>query len=242
MKKSTTYLEFSRIKKRKIIFLLISFLPILHCSNLNKKPETDQDFFEKAQGQFKRGLYLEALDTILELKYQFPYSPYSVSGDLLTADVHFDQRDWPMAQKAYRMFIDLYPQHKKVEYAYFRQVLSWNHQIPKIAGRDLSLSDKTIEVVKTFLKKYPKSKWADQVKKIKDEIYQRKIEKELKIAQLYFKKKKYNPALDRLEFLIKEHSQSKWYKQALVLAVKISQKMENKKLEKKYLKKLHSEK
>ncbi len=214
------------MKGYKLVYCIFFFL--WACQSSDKTPKTAQDLLEQAQSQAKRGYYVEALDTILKLKYQFPYSAQAEKADLLKADVFFDQTEWESAGKAYQTFIHLHPAHSEVEYAYYRQITSWNKQIPRIPDRDLSLSDKALNLISDFLKKDPKGKYTKQVKVIQNEIHDKITKKEVQIAQFYFKKEKYSKeTLNRLDTVILKYPKSKWHQEALGLALKFAEKLGN---------------
>ena len=210
----------------KLVYVIIISCFLLACQSFNKDAKTASQLLEKAQSQSKRGYYVEALDTILKLKYQFPYSSQVEKADLLKADIFFNQMEWKSASKAYQNFIHLHPSHSEVEYARYRQILSWNRQIPKIPDRDLSLSDKALSLISDFLKKYRKGKYTKEIQKINNEIHDKITKKEIQIAQFYFKKKKYSKeTLNRLETVILKYPKSKWNKEALDLALKFAEKL-----------------
>lgn len=210
---------------RVIYFIIISFF-LGACQSADKTTKTAQELLETAQSQAKRGYYVEALDTILKLKYQFPYSTQATKADLLKADVFFDQQEWESAGKAYQNFIQLHPLNSEVEYAYYRQILSWNRQIPKIPDRDISLSDKAISLINDFVKKHSKGKYIKQVREIQTEIHDKITKKEIQIVQFYFKKKKYSKeTLDRLDTVILKYPKSKWHQEALDLALKYAKRL-----------------
>ena len=204
----------------------------------DEQSQTAKALYEKAQKQSKRGYYLEAQETISKLTYQYPYSPFSVKAELLKADSAYEQADWEQAEKAYQVFIELYPHRKEREYAHWRQILSLNHQIPKTADRDLTLSKKILTVIHLFQRRFPKSSYKSQVDKIKTEVYNRQAEKEFKIASFYFKKKEYTASLGRLDVVIKNYALSSWYNSAVLLAQKIAKKLDSTALTKKYSNKL----
>ena len=218
--------------------LLLLMLCLNACQSFQKKTLSAKELFEKTKSQAKRGYYIEALEGISKLKYQFPYSPYSIQADLLKADIAFDQGEWGQALKTYEIFLELYPRHEKAQYAYFKQVLSWNRQVPKKAARDLSLAQGALTAAEGFIKKYPKSLHLEEVKKIKKEILQKVEEKELHIARFYFKTSRYKAALGRLKDLIKKSPSKKNLKLALLLAKRAAKKQNNKKLEQEYSEKL----
>ena len=227
------------MKGYKLVSGIIIFCFLWACQSSDKTAKTAQELFEKAKNQAKRGYYVEALNTILKLKYQFPYSTQAEKADLLKADVFFDQTEWESAGKAYQTFIHLHPAHSEVEYAYYRQIVSWNKQIPRIPDRDLSLSEKTLSLISDFLKKYSKGKYSKQVKDIQNEIHDKLTKKEIQIAQFYFKKKKYSKeTLNRLDAVILKYPKSKWRQEALALALQFAEKLGNSSKMKQYSKQI----
>ena len=191
--------------------------------------KTAADLFKSAEKQANRGSYSEALQTLSKLKHEFSYSDYIPKAELLRGDIYFDQMEWEQAEKAYKSFLDLYPAHKSKEYALFRRILSWKKQIPSVATRDVSLSEKALGVISEFLKHYPKGKYTEQVTKIRSDIYDLLAQKELKIAQFYFKKNKHSKAtLKRLDKVIEKYP--RWRLKALKLALRTAEKLEDQKL------------
>ena len=214
------------MKRYKLVYWLIISCFLLACQSFNKDAKTAPELLEKAQSQADRGYYLEALDTILKLKYQFPYSAQATKADLLKADIFFDQSEWESASKAYQKFIHLHPSHSEAEYAFYKQILSWNRQVPSIPDRDLSLSDKALSLIAEFLKKYPKGKHTKEIKDIQNEIHDKITKKEVQIAQFYFKKKKFSKeTLNRLDTIILKYPKSKWHQEALGLAMKFAKQL-----------------
>lgn len=227
------------MKKYKLIYGLTILCFLWACQSFNKNAKTAKEMLEKAQSQANKGYYAEALSTILKLKYQFPYSVQAQKADLLKADVFFDQMEWESASRAYQNFIHLHPSHSSAEYARYRQILSWNRQIPKIPDRDLSLSNKALSLIVNFLKKHPKGKYTKEIKDIKTEIHDKLTKKEIQIAYFYFKKKKYSKeTLKRLNTVILNYPKSKWRKEALNLALKFAEKLGDSSKMKYYLKQI----
>jgi len=227
------------MKRYKLVYWLIISCFLSACQSFNKDAKTAPELLKKAQSQANRGYYVEALDTILKLKYQFPYSAQAKKADLLKADVFFDQGEWESATKAYQNFIHLHPYHPEVEYAFYRQVVSWNRQIPRIPDRDLSLSDKALNLIVEFLKKYPKGKHTKEIKEVQTEIHDKLTKKEIQIAQFYFKKKKFSKeTLKRLDTVISKYPKSKWHQEALDLAMKFAEQLGDKSKLKHYSKQI----
>lgn len=228
------YFYLKLISKVLLVTMLYS-----SCKTVQINAKTSQGLFQRAQQEMKQGYYPEALKTLLTLKQKFPYSSETSSADLLRADIYLEQDLLEEANGYYINFISLYPQHKDIEYAYYKQVKSWEKRVPQLASRDLSLSSKVLKLLDSFLKKFPNSSYKNEVVQIRDRIDNQLREKELQIAQFYFNKKQYTSALARVKFLIRTYGNGHKYKDTLILGKLLAQKTENKALEREYQKKLN---
>ena len=225
-------------------YLLIFCLVLLniHCQSIDKEV-TEKSLFEDAQRQARRGYYVEAAETILQLKYRFPYSSYTPQTDLLRADMLFDQAEFLDAQKSYREFIRLYPRSKNKRYAFYKQIVSGDKKVPQHSGRDLSRADEIIRLAKDFLKKYKKGEYVKEVKAILATLYHRKAEKEFQIAYFYFKKKKISQeTLNRLDKVVRLYPDTPVYLKALNLALQMAQKLGDQNKVRRYLEKIKRKK
>ncbi len=206
---------------------------------MKKEVVSAESLFKKAEAQAQRGYYIEAGESILKLKYQFPYSVYVAQVDLLKADMLFDQRAFLEAQKSYQTFVRLYPRHKDTQYAFYRQILSGSQRVPKESGRDLSAADEVLSFIDTFLKQNKTGKYVKEVKDIQTSLYNRKAKKEFQIAQFYFRKEKISQeTLNRLDKVINLYPKSTIYSKALNLALQIAQKLDDQNKVQLYLSKI----
>ena len=220
-------------------FILFIFFFFLACETTDKERSlTAQELLAKAERQSNRGYYLEAIETLSKLKYLYPYSEFGSQADLLKADMAYKQSEWNQAEQSYRNFQALYPSHSKKEYAHFRQILSLDRQISKVATKDISLSKRILKVISSFEKTFPKSEYKEEVLKVKNEIYNKQAEKEYKIASFYFKKKQYKATLNRLDVVFNNYQKSDWFQPATQMAVKVATLLKDDKLKQKYLKKV----
>ena len=80
-------------------------------------------------------LYNEALDAVYsgnpkqaaslfeEVELQHPYSTWAVKAQLMAAWAYFEANDYPRSLASIERFIELYPAHKDVEYAFYQEAL-----------------------------------------------------------------------------------------------------------------------
>lgn len=147
--------------------------------------------------------YEEALRRYDEIKNKFPYSTYSKESDLRIADIYFKKEEYASAALAYSNFKYLYPNHPQIPYVSLQLGLSYFNQLPSSIDRDLSKGVNAIQEFNLVIDKYPGTEFAKTAEEKKKATQDMLAEKELYIANFYFKKEKYLSALRRYEGLTK---------------------------------------
>ena len=175
---------------------------------------TSYDKFDtsKASGSFQLAKQMEedkrfdeALMQYRDVKNRFPYSPFSTSAELQVAEVHFKKKDFTQAQGAYQLFKELHPRHKKIDYVTYQIGESIYHQLPSSNERDLSIAPQAIKQFGIVIRDYPQFEFIEKAKKRRKEIIGKLAQKELSIADFYFRIKSWKPALVRYEKYIREY-------------------------------------
>ena len=187
--------------------ILLAFL-LVHCVSY------DEFDTSKASGAF--GLakqledderYEEALMQYQDVKNRFPYSQYKVEAELQIAEIQFKKESFAEAQAAYELFKELHPTHSRVDYVTFRIGESIFNQLPSTIDRDLSVAPQAIRQFDVLLRDYPNSKFVKQAKEKRAEAVKKLAEKELYIADFYFRTDEWQHAMVRYEKYIKEFPQ-----------------------------------
>ncbi len=187
----------SKIPKLFIIFILL--LLIEGCSTVEKDPSTAEEAFKIAQDYEKADRYQIAIQRYTDVKNKFPYSSLATEAELAIADVHFKSEDYSDAQISYQNFRELHPKHAKSDYVVFRTGLSFYQQLPETIDRDLTLANDAIYSFNELLKKFPDSPYKAEADEYRKKAYSMLTEKELYIADFYFKEKIFDSALLRYE-------------------------------------------
>lgn len=173
---------------------------------------------KRAQEYENDDRFEEAIRRYQEVRSKFPYSPQAVEAELAVADVYYKQESYPEAQIAYQTFRDLRPRHPKLPYVSYRYAMSLYHQIPTTVDRDLSLAPETIMAFNDVVNKFPESEYASEAKEKRTELIRKMAEKEIYVADFYYKKKYYESALARYEYVLKEYSNLGFDEKALARA------------------------
>lgn len=187
---------------------IILLLPILLL--LNACVSYDDYDTSKASGAYglaqqlqKDERYEEALLQYKDLKNRFPYSRYAVEAELQVAEIQFAKESFPEAQGAYQLFKELHPKHKRIDYVTFQIGESIYMQLPTTIDRDLSVAPSAIMEYKILLRDFPNSEFAKKAQSRINESYTKLAEKELYIADFYYRTDKWQHALVRYENYLK---------------------------------------
>lgn len=188
--------------KRLILGLMIASLG--GCSSMDHKRDGSSDaktLFQKALELEEKGYYDEALQAFADIRDQYPYLDYSIKAKLKMADIYFEQRDYPSAQVFYELFRNLHPK-RQPDYALYRLAMSYYHRLPRVIARDFSLAIKSIGYFEELLINYPQSEFAEDGRVKLRDLQEKLIQKELYVADFYFKQKMYKSALLRYSQVI----------------------------------------
>lgn len=178
----------------KLLFIFIFFNFLFSCASEEKKADTPEAAFKIAKEYEDSERFLIAIQRYTDVKNKFPYSSYATEAELAIADVHFKNEDYPEAQIAYQNFRELHPKHSKIDYVIFRTGLSYFLQLPETVDRDVTLASDAIYSFDELIKKFPNSQYILEAQDYRRKAYTMLNEKELYVADFYFKQKQYDSA------------------------------------------------
>lgn len=171
-----------------------------------------QDRFEEAIAQFKA------------LSNKHPYSKLAVDAELRVADCYYAKQEYAESFAAYKSFKELHPRHSSVDYVTFRAAESLREQLPSSVDRDLAQATTAISLYDELLYNFPQSQYSAESKEKKLKLIQMLADKEIYIADFYFKQKKYISALTRYETFLQTFPQNVKTPYVLLYAAKSAQK------------------
>ena len=94
-----------------------------------------------------------------EVERQHPYSNWAVKSQLMAAWAYFEANDYPRALISLERFIELYPAHENVEYAYYLRALCYYEQIVDVE-RDAAMTQRSMDAFSELLRRFPNSIYA----------------------------------------------------------------------------------
>jgi outer membrane protein assembly factor BamD len=222
----------SKILKLLFIFTFLSVL--CSCASSEKKGDTPEEAFKIAKEYEDKDRYQVAIQRYTEVKNKFPYSSYAVQAELAIADVHFKNESYDEAQVSYQNFRELHPKHPKIDYVIFRTGLSYYQQLPETIDRDITLANDAIYSFNEVIKRFPNSEFYQQAQEYRRKAFTMLNEKELYIADFYFKHEQYDSALLRYQSSYSKYTGFGLEPRSLLGAYKSSSKLDDSASKEKY--------
>ena len=113
-----------------------------------------------------------------------------------------------------KRFIKIYPADKNVDYAHYLIAIIYYEQILD-EEKDLDPLIKSKKEIETFLKKYPDTDYAMDLRFKLDLILNQMAAKEISIARYYINNDKWIPAIKRLKVVVEEYDNTIFIEEAL---------------------------
>ena len=237
-------LPMSLNRAQKLIAIICLTLPLLTglsaCSGKKEKADNlaqqqVEELYSKGKSAMKSGNYQFAVQYFRALESNYPYGEYTEQAklDMIFAFDKAGQVD--KAIEAAENFIKLYPTHKNVDYAYYMKgVASFEKKQGKIdrfmkggkkAIRDPQPYRDSEAAFNELIKRYPQSIYTEDAKQRVVYIRNSLAERELYIAQYYFKAKTYVATVNRCKNVIYKYETTPTVEAALVLMERAYRKM-----------------
>lgn len=171
--------------------------------------------YAHGQGAVDSGDYDEALEQFTRLRKQYPKDKSAPQALLGSGYAHYKLGDSESAVETSNAFIQTYPDHSLVDYAYYlRGLARYNDGLRQLQNRDLTGNTRTTMARKAFesfaelVRRYPNSKY-NQDSRIRMEVLHSKLaEHEISAARTALSFNKYKEAIARAEYVIKNYSRS----------------------------------
>ncbi len=164
---------------------------------------------------YYRRNYQRSLELFEKLLYEYPLSKYLADADFYIAQCHFQMKEYDVAIEAYKDFLIRHPRDPRAEQVYFNLALCHWRLRHKNPLRDQSETKKALEAFQQFIQLYPASSLRAQAEEYIKQAKNLLAEKEVKIADFYFKKKQYWQSALRYHYAWFNYPESSYSEYAL---------------------------
>src|SRR3989338_10903192 len=108
-------------KMPKLIAIIALFSFLAGCSSKGTKTMTQGEIDLQTAKEFQEaGRYQLAIDHYSNIKNKYPLSPEAVEAELELSETYYLQGSYIEARASFEAFIDLHPNHKKIDFAAYR--------------------------------------------------------------------------------------------------------------------------
>ena len=210
----------------KIISSLLLILLLVSCSK--KEPEinipADQDksfeIYKEAVEAMNKGDYFYASKKFLEAEPILPKIEFSAKASLMSSYCLYLINFYPEATANLERFINQYPADKNVAYAHYLIAIVLYEQILD-EKKDINPLIQSKEKIEFFLKNFPDTEYALDLKFKMDLINNQLAAKEMYVAKYYIATQKWIPAINRLKIIVEDFSETVFIEEALHRLVEV---------------------
>ena len=227
---------------QKIIFIFVLTFSLLSCSQnkdieyeINKDKVDPYKLYEEALDAFDEGDYFYAEKKFSEAELNFKVIELAAKSAVMSSYSLYGINFYTEALENLERYLKKYPADKNIMYAHYLIAIIYYEQMSdeKKDLKPLLDADKKIDF---FLKKYPNSDYAIDLKFKKDLIQNQLAAKELYVAKYYVSIQKWVPAINRLRKIVEEYEKTVFIEEALHRLVEINYYLGLEKEAKKYAK------
>jgi len=176
--------------------------------------------YKKGLEAFEKNDYFYANKNFSEAELNFKNTDLAAKSAIMASYALYGINFYIEAEENINRYLKTYPADKNVAYAHYLLAIIYYEQISD-EKKDLEPLIKAKEKIEFFLKKYPESEYAIDLKFKNDLIQNQLAAKELYIAKYYISIQKWVPAINRLKIIVKDYEQTVFIEEALHRLVEI---------------------
>ena len=205
-----------------IIFLLSCGGPKIDDKALNP-PTTNEEaikIYQEALNGLQEGNFLYASKKFSEAEGMLPQIDWASKSALMSSYCLYNINFYDEAILNLERFIRIYPASEYVSYAHYLIALSYYEQILD-EDKDIQPLLISKNKIENFIKKFPNTDYAIDLKFKLDLVINQLAAKELSIARYYIKNEKWIPAINRLKIIVDEYNKTIFIEEALHRLVEV---------------------
>ncbi len=211
---------------RRIFSILLLFFILVSCSKkqaIDYEPKDKIDpyvLYEDGLKAFAVGDYFFANKKFSEAELNFKIVEYAAKSSIMSSYALYGINFYDRALENLERYLKKYPADSNVIYAHYLIAIIHYEQISD-EKKDLEPLIKAGEKIDFFLKVYPETDYAIDLKFKKGLIQNQLAAKELYIAKYYISVQKWAAAINRLKIIVKEYDKTIFIEEALHRLVEI---------------------
>ncbi|WP_350283454.1 outer membrane protein assembly factor BamD [Nitrosomonas sp.] len=212
------------------LVIMLTACGILSEKTVDQSKWSASKFYVEAKNELNEGNYAAAVKLFESLEARYPYGRYAQQAQLEIAYAYYKDQEHASAIAAAERFIQLYPHHQNIDYAYYiKGLASFNddqgilgyitHKVIKqdMSERDAKASRESFESLKQLVTRYPDSKYVPDALQRMAYLVNALARGEIYVAQYYMKRKAYVAAIKRAQFILEEYPQTPATEDALYI-------------------------
>ena len=206
-------------------FIIIITLFLYSCSKeeVIYKPTNKSDpytLYQEGLELFNNNQYFFANKKFSEAELNFETIELAAKSSIMSSFSLYGMNFYDEAEENLKRYLETYPGDKNVIYAHYLLSIIYYEQIED-QKKDLKPLIKAKEQIDFFLKKFPNTDYAIDLKFKKDLIRSQIAAKELFISKYYISTQKWVPAINRLKIIINKNDDTIFVEEALHRLVEI---------------------
>lgn len=198
---------------KKIVFFIVPAIVLLlfSCSKtpVIRSTESDADkIYQEGLFYLEKGDLSNAENRFMKVISDFSYSKYEPFATVALGKTYYQKEEYMSAITVFETFLKRHPNHESAPeallykaHSYLAQKPSDFFALPNPAERDISVVETAVVLYREYLDKYPEDKSRTEGEKKLEEAEGILIEKDLRIAEFYAKRKKCAGVFLRLQHI-----------------------------------------
>ena len=211
----------------RLIIISIFIFFLFSCTKKETRnielPSTKQEamkIYEEALKSMEDGQYLIASERFDKSESLLPQTEWAAKSALMSSYCLYTLSFFEEAILNLKRFKKLYPADPNMDYASYLIAVIYYEQIAD-EKKDIEKLIFTKKAIEDFLKKYPNTDYAMDLKFKLDLVINQMAAKEISIARFYIQNEKWIPAINRLKVVVEEYDKTIFVEEALFRLVEI---------------------
>ena len=199
------------MKKIALFIVMANVLLLFSCSKtpVIRTTESDADkIYQEGLFYLDKGDLSNAENRFMKVISDFSYSKYEPLATVALGKTYYQKEEYMSAITVFETFLKRHPNHESAPEALLYKAHSYLAQkpsdfflLPNPAERDISVVETAVALYREYLEKYPEDKNRAEGEKKLEEAESILIEKDLRIAEFYAKRKKCAGVFLRLQHI-----------------------------------------